>query len=308
MIQSKHFAAFIITYNRSEILLDTIENVLNQTCQPDKILIVDNSSDGKTENLISEYANPLIEYLKVGYNSGPAGGSQIGLEKLSKEGYEWIYWGDDNNPPRDSSVFKRFFQCLDILENRGERVGMFCGKGGKLNRLTGRIRSLSNSELALGEIVPIDVVAGGQTLLVNAAMVKEGILPDSKLFFAFEDLDISLKAKSRNYKVYTDAKTWLAVRAKHDDTHPTYRPVSSSIGKNSKLNREFYSTRNLMKIFWRSGFRIASIFILLKSLTKAFYGFRFGFNYGTKNFKLQTSAIKQFLSGNSKNTLNVHSD
>lgn len=60
---------------------------------------------------------------------------------------------------------------------------MFCGKGGKFNKITGRIRSMSNQELEGKEIAEIDVVAGGQTLLVNAEIVKKGILPDASLFF-----------------------------------------------------------------------------------------------------------------------------
>lgn len=74
-----------------------------------KILVVDNSESDVTKEAIEKLGYENLEYYRVGYNSGPAGGSKIGLEKLSAEGYDWIYWGDDNNPPRDETVFRRFF-------------------------------------------------------------------------------------------------------------------------------------------------------------------------------------------------------
>lgn len=66
-----------------------------------------------------------------------------------------------------------FFECIEELQRAGESIGMFCGKGGKFNKITGRIRSMSNQELEGKEIAEIDVVAGGQTLLVNAEIVKK---------------------------------------------------------------------------------------------------------------------------------------
>ncbi|TAE20248.1 MAG: glycosyltransferase, partial [Bacteroidetes bacterium] len=96
--QSKYLAGFIITYNRVNILPDTVEKILAQSFPPEKLLIVDNSEGTETEEWVKTVPHLPLHYYRVGYNSGPAGGAAIGLQKLAEEGYEWIYWGDDNDP------------------------------------------------------------------------------------------------------------------------------------------------------------------------------------------------------------------
>jgi len=44
------FAGFIMTYERAEILLETIDIIFSQTVTPDKLLIVDNSATNDTES------------------------------------------------------------------------------------------------------------------------------------------------------------------------------------------------------------------------------------------------------------------
>ncbi|MCM4157103.1 glycosyltransferase [Gramella sp. AN32] len=301
----KFFAGFIITYHRSHLILETLEKILNQSFPPEKILIVDNSNDSKTKKVIRNFNNPRLEYYKVGYNSGPAGGSKIGLEKLAAEGFKWIYWGDDNNPPRDLTVFKRMFECIYELEAQNQKVGLFCGKGAKLNSITGRIQSLSNSELKEKEIVEVDVIAGGQTLMINSKLPKNDILPDPNLFFAFEDLDLSLKAKENGFKCFVDSKTWRNIRLSYSNVHTNYRPVGRNFGNSKELNRQYYSTRNLLIIFRERGYFLACMFILFKSVLKIPVGFIKGWKYGAKNAELQSLAIFHFITHNFKNDLDV---
>lgn len=303
---SLNFAAFIITYKRPEILKNTITNLLSQQYPPSEILIVDNSPDRLTEELIAKLDNPKITYFRVGHNSGPAGGSKLGLKILANKGYKWIYWGDDNNPPRDESVFRRMFECLSILENGKNKIGALSGKGGKLNDFTGRIRSLSNAYLKKGEILEVDMFPGGHTVIVNSEIVEHNILPDENLFFAFEDLDVSLKLRKAGYKIFIDAKTWYEVRKAYGDTSDNYRPRKINFGNRMIYwNREFYSTRNLLHIFYYQQMVLPFLYQLIKTLFKMPYGFRFGIKYGWRNLKIQLSAIADFLKGNYQNNLKV---
>src|SRR5687768_7215833 len=93
------FAGFIMTYERSDLLLSTIKTIFDQTISPKKLLIIDNSKSDKTEILIKQLNDPRVFYHKQGYNSGPAGAARTGLQILAAEGYDWIYWGDDDDPP-----------------------------------------------------------------------------------------------------------------------------------------------------------------------------------------------------------------
>ena len=50
----KDLTVFILTHNRGEMLLETIDSVLNQTCHDFKFIISDNSDNDKTAKLLEE--------------------------------------------------------------------------------------------------------------------------------------------------------------------------------------------------------------------------------------------------------------
>ena len=288
------FAAFVMTYERPEVLLKTISNLRNQSLPPELILVVDNSISKKTEILLNKESHNDLQYIRVGYNSGPAGASKIGLENLTELGYEWIYWGDDDNPPRDNLVFERMIQNIKELTGKGINLGIFSGKGGYFNKFTGRIKSLTNIELKKADFLEVDFVPGGHTLFVNAEIVKAGLLPDEKLFFGFEDLDLCFKVKDSSYKIYIDNQSWLKVRYKNNFLKDSYRWNNPSFGKKETLHREFYSTRNLLSILFKNKFYLAFTVVFLKSIGKMFLGYRYGLDYGNKMFHIQFMALRAF--------------
>lgn len=299
-MEHKKFGAFIMTYERPETLMRSISVLLEQLFPPEFILIIDNSATSATAMAIeNNYKNnDKIGYYKVGYNSGPAGAAKIGLEQLTNLGYQWIYWGDDDNPPRDSTVFQQMFQRIEILENKGINLGIIGGKGGRINKFTGTISALKNVELKNKEVAEVDYVPGGQTMIVNSTIMKSGLLPEEKLFFSFEDLDFCLKVKNKGFKIYVDAKTWLYVREIHQDKGANYRFKGSSFGKKGKLLRDYYSTRSLLYILNKNKLYSAFLFQLTKTTLKMFLGFKYGFGYGFQNYKFQKKALQDFFKNN----------
>ncbi|MDT0644586.1 glycosyltransferase [Zunongwangia sp. F363] len=296
-MKNSGFAAFIITYERTEILLKTISAIKNQTFPPAYLLIIDNSLSNYTEKALQEYISDSFEYYRVGYNSGPAGGANIGLEKLTNLGYDWIYWGDDNNPPRDLNVFQEMFEALQDFEAAKENPGILGGKGGDLNKLTGRLRSLSNKKLLEKKFAEVDVIPGGHTMIVNSRVIAAGCLPDEKLFFGFEEMDFCLKVKKAGFNLFVDSQTWLKIRRRDSHFEENYRWKDSGFGKKEAIKRDYYSSRNLLDIFYKNKMFPAFAILLLKCLGKSLLSFRFGWNYGKAMAKAQFSAVIHFFSG-----------
>jgi GT2 family glycosyltransferase len=288
------FAAFVMTYERPEILLKTIYKLREQTFPPEFIVVVDNSISRKIEILLNKNHFSNLEYIRVGYNSGPAGASKIGLKKLTELGYDWIYWGDDDNPPRDNTVFEHLFEGIKELQNKGVKIGIFGGKGGQFNKFSGRIQSLSNKELKQSKYLAVDSVPGGHTMLVNSEVIKAGALPDENLFFGFEEFDFCLQVINRGFKNYVDTQSWLKVRRNANLVQDNYRWTSKSFGNAEILKREFYSTRNLLSIFLKNRFLFPLLILMLKSLAKMFLGYRYGTDYGNKMFRIQFLALRAF--------------
>ncbi len=61
----KDLTVFVLTHNRGTLLLDTLDSVLNQTCNDFKVIVSDNSTNDETKNLLKKFNYiEKIEYRK----------------------------------------------------------------------------------------------------------------------------------------------------------------------------------------------------------------------------------------------------
>jgi glycosyltransferase involved in cell wall biosynthesis len=284
-------AAFIMTYERPEIITSTIQSILHQTHPPEKIIVIDNSESTTTELLIKKLAIKEVQYHRVGYNAGPAGAAKIGLEILAKEEFEWIYWGDDDDPPEDVNSFERLLNIGLKTENAGA-VGSI---GGLLNKFSGQTRNLRNSELQ--EINEVDYIPGNKNFLINTAVVKQNVFPSPELFFGFEELDFCLKMKRAGFRIYIDGASILKGRMAGGKTDPEYRWKGKQWGAHLPGPRQYYSARNILFVLIKHKMPVAFFYMLIKTALKSFLGFKYGAAYGKQAFRIYTSAIIDFLLG-----------
>jgi GT2 family glycosyltransferase len=141
---SVRLGGFVITFERIHFLEKMIECISKQHVKPLRIWLIDNSLSYSVRDFVN-FNNMLgVEYFRTGSNLGPAGGARIGLERLAAEGFEWIYWGDDDDPPMDPRTFERLLEIADQNPNAG-----VIGKvGGRFFPKRARTRVFSNKELS----------------------------------------------------------------------------------------------------------------------------------------------------------------
>lgn len=282
------FAAFIMTYERSEILRDTIDKIFSQTLPPEKILIVDNSATSTTKELIASLDNPALEYHRVGYNAGPAGAAYIGLSRLKEQGYDWIYWGDDDDPPR-------FPDCFAVLlQHTNPKIGAIGAVGSLFDWNSGNRKRYRDNELK--GLLPVDTIGGNMCMIVNAKALNEKTLPNPDLFFGIEEFEFHQKLIRNGYEVcvlgellyrYRESSNKLGVEKKASIVQQT---------SFSSLHREYYSYRNgiyLMAHEYKK-YKLAGLYIL-RALLKIPFGYIKGLAFGTKNSKMLLSAISHGL-------------
>lgn len=291
------FGGFVITYNRPEILLQTLDKLFQQTYPVDFLWVIDNSEGLETDHAIASLLNPKVKYYRMGYNAGPAGAAAIGLELCNQDGADWIYWGDDNDPPFFEDTFERLLAYKD--------VNPFCGILGSVghffDRKKGVIKRIQSRLLEKKEYLKVDSVAGNMSMIVNAKMVQEGIIPNSDLFFGFEELDFCLKASRRGYSIIVPCSIFLELRKLHQRTEferPLYK-------KKENLVREYYSLRNLLMISDSLTLNTMRNQLLTKSLGKAIYGFKYGVSYGFTNAKMILKALIHYKKGIIGKTLDL---
>ena len=283
------FAAFVMTYKRQAIAKQTVEALFNQTVPPEKLLIIDNDKLQSGKIIQEQLGHLPITYYAVGFNSGPAGAAAIGLKLLAEEGYQWIAWIDDDDPP----AFKDVLEKLLYIVLHNPKCGCVGVAGQFFNRQTGLIERINNSEIADKGFLEVDFIAGGMIKIVNGIMIKEyNILPEEKYFFGFEDLDLDLKIKKTGYSLIVDKELYL----RHRNFYNRLNFKNKTHKKTERqLVRDYYSSRNILNILYKNGFFSAIVFTLFRIFFKCLSHFRYGILYGLKNCKYQIGAIIHFI-------------
>lgn len=291
------FAGFVITYNRPQILVDTLGKLFAQSHPPEFIWVIDNSENLETDHAIASLMDPRIKLHRMGYNSGPAGAAKKGLELCAQEGADWILWADDNDPPFFADTFEKLLSIRD--------VNPFCGVIGSVghffDRKKGVIKRIQSKLLEKKETVEVDYVAGGMSMIVNSEVVKAGIFPNKNLFFGFEELDFCLKASRRGFTILVHCGVFLELRKLHNHTdfeQPIYK-------KKSKLEREYYSLRNLLMISDSLTLPAMRNQLIKKWLGKSIYGFRYGLKYGFRNAQMIFLAFYHYRLGIKGKTISI---
>jgi len=289
---TNYFAAFVMTFERTHLINDTIDKLLVQSLPPEKILIIDNSISSKTQDFFSNYKNPKVEYFRVGKNLGPAGAAKIGLERLSQEGFKWIYWGDDDDPP----FFKDNFEVLLKMADSIPDCGCVGAVGQYFNRKNGLIERVIDEELQKNGELKVDTIAGNMSKIINADVVlKNKVLPDESLFFGMEELDYDLRIQNAGFNLYVDRALYLR-----------YRVQSNHLGKNvkrglkkdsSRMQRDYYSTRNGLFILKKNGLMLALLINIFRIFYKMITSFKYGSNYGKRYSKYLWKALRHFTKG-----------
>ncbi|KAA3615561.1 MAG: glycosyltransferase [Calditrichaeota bacterium] len=84
-------SVIIPTFNRADWISGCIDSVLNQTMQPDEIIVVDDGSDDKTAELLKQYPTVKTHFQK---NKGPSSARNLGAEKATGE---WLAFLDSDD-------------------------------------------------------------------------------------------------------------------------------------------------------------------------------------------------------------------
>jgi GT2 family glycosyltransferase len=275
-----------MTYKRSEIALNTIKSLLNQTLPPEKILIIDNDPECSARHIADNFEDVDIDYYSMGYNSGPAGAANKGLKLLADKGYQWIAWIDDDDPPTFNDTFEIL---IDILRNHPE-CGCTGAVGQYFNDKLGLISRVKDNDLLGGGLLSVDNIAGGMCKIVNANVVRNfNILPNPDLFYGFEELDFDLNLKKHGFQLLVDKSLYFKHRKFYNRLDFNNKSFKKKDYK--RIQRDYYSTRNLIYIVIKYKLFLAVFFIFLRLFFKSLIGFKFGFNYGYQQSKYISYAI-----------------
>ena len=133
--------AVVVTYNRKQMLTECLNEILNQTVEVDKVVVVDNASTDHTREYLEERGyldNPSVLYSAQEKNTGGAGGFYSGMKIARDAQPDWVWIMDDDVIPAED--------CLEELLNARDHIK------GEVSFLASQIRGINNEAMNVPKI------------------------------------------------------------------------------------------------------------------------------------------------------------
>src|SRR5262245_49903846 len=113
----KHkLTTFIPVYNGERYLLQTLESVAKQTLRPDRLIVSDNRSTDKTEELVKNFKGMPVEWQQNPSNLGPGKNMNRGFEFAEETDFLQILHADDVLDPK---FYETMVKTLEDCDGRG---------------------------------------------------------------------------------------------------------------------------------------------------------------------------------------------
>jgi GT2 family glycosyltransferase len=95
--------AVVVTFNRRELLLESLAAIAGQDRRPDATVVVDNASSDGTAAAVRA-AHPQAHLVELARNTGGAGGFAVGMARALELGADLVWLMDDDTVPRPGAL------------------------------------------------------------------------------------------------------------------------------------------------------------------------------------------------------------
>ncbi|MFA7315465.1 MAG: glycosyltransferase family 2 protein [Candidatus Paceibacterota bacterium] len=193
MNNRKEVAVVLVTYNRKNLLLEAIDGVLSQTTKVDHIFIVDNNSTDGTRTMLHEKFGNNINFTLIFLqeNTGSAGGFHYGVKKAYEEGYQWVWFLDDDVSPESSCLdvmfsYKNISKC--IHPNKKFLDGSQFMWEALFSPSMGSINFMNNVSFQNGKDFTFVNIGCFEGMLINRDIIAKIGFPDRRFFIGGDDV------------------------------------------------------------------------------------------------------------------------
>jgi GT2 family glycosyltransferase len=184
--------AVVVTFNREDLLRESLAAVCAQSRPVDAVIVVDNASDASAEPIVREIA-PDADFVRLERNTGGAGGFTVGITRAMAARADLIWVMDDDTVPTETALE----QLLDVQRKAptsarlfGSRVEWTDGRPHPMN--TPRVRPFASRAAieAAGRhgAYPVRSISF-VSLLIDARAVVEFGLPVADYFLWNDDFE-----------------------------------------------------------------------------------------------------------------------
>jgi len=215
-MKNPKIAIIVINWNTYKLTFECLKSLEKIAYKNHTVFLVDNGSvDGSGDKLYSEFSNTF--YFKNEKNIGFTGANNLAIEKAIKQNIEYVLLLNS-----DTEVAPNFLGHLvkrmendktlaavqPLILNYGKQDTIW-NAGGSFNRFFGLSITRNKNKTYTPEL-KIDTLTewiSGCCILVKTDVIKEIGLLDDCFFAYFEDVDWSIRMKSKGYKLGVEPKS-----------------------------------------------------------------------------------------------------
>jgi rhamnopyranosyl-N-acetylglucosaminyl-diphospho-decaprenol beta-1,3/1,4-galactofuranosyltransferase len=209
LTQGLYAVAVVVTWNRRDLLVESLAAVDGQTRRPDAVVVVDNASTDGTPDLVAADF-PAIDLIRLDINTGGAGGFSVGLTRALALKADLVWLMDDDSVP-ESSALEALMHAREAY--RGDspvlvasKVVWTDGRDHPMNtpRPKPGVCEAEREAAALVGCVPIRS-ASFVSILVDAGEVRRRGLPLADYFLWNDDFEFTTRLLRRRRGLYCPA-------------------------------------------------------------------------------------------------------
>jgi GT2 family glycosyltransferase len=200
--------AVVVTYNRRNLLLESLAAVHAQSRPPDAVIVVDNAStDGTADAVRGRY--PSVQRTTLARNTGGAGGFAAGLALALASGADLVWLMDDDTVPEPGALQALLAARQAWLARQGppprppaliaSRVLWTDGRAHPMNTPRTRPLSARAERRAAASVGCVQIrSASFVSILVDAAECRRRGLPQAGYFLWNDDFEFTARLLRRN--------------------------------------------------------------------------------------------------------------
>ena len=244
---SPRIVAVVVTWNRHDLLRESLDAVLGQSLPPVRTVVVDNAStDGTPELLATGY--PDVEVVRLERNTGGAGGFAAGMERALTFEPDLVWLLDDDTVATPTAAEELASAWGRYEELTGERPSLVAsrvvwtdGRDHPMNTPRPRPGASTADLAAAGAVGCVPVrSASFVSIVCDAEVIGERGLPLADYFLWNDDFEYSTRLVRGRTGLYCPASVVV---------HKTRSFGSTDADPGERF---FYEVRNKVWLFGRS--------------------------------------------------------
>ena len=235
--------AVVVTFNRKELLLRCLKNIIAQTYKVRKIVVIDNASTDGSEKYIEQNVQnfrSIIRWVRLKTNQGGAGGFYEGMKEAAKsDNYIWLM-DDDGFPDRNClknlllKCDKNSFVGPVVLSDKDKQRLSFTIRKPGTRKVYNNYKELKNScenYMLGGVVIPFNGV------LLHSDLIKRFGLPRKEYFIWGDDMEFMWRLRKGHVKISTNLNSFF------------YHPISAQSEKMLFGLLYFNNTNSDLKLY-----------------------------------------------------------